>query len=160
MHHLARGSLGEMRTLLFELQPAMLLTKGPEELLQQLAHSVMSRTQITVETNVRGERPLPDKVRIALYRIAQEALNSVTKHAEAGRAVINLELGPEQVVLQIEDDGRGFDPAMVPRLGFGLRSMADRAKDIGAEFHLESQPGQGTRIQVMWNPQNERGDEA
>jgi signal transduction histidine kinase/ligand-binding sensor domain-containing protein len=160
LHHLARGALGEMRTLLFELQPAMVLAKGPEELLQQLAYSAMSRTQITVETNVHGERALPDKVRVAIYRITQEALNNVTKHAEADRAIVELELGPEQVVLQIEDDGRGFDPARVPRTGFGLRSMADRAKDIGAEFHLESQPGQGTRIQVVWKPQNERVDGA
>jgi PAS domain S-box-containing protein len=160
LHHLARGALGEMRSLLFELQPAMLLAKGPEELLQQLAYTAMIRTQITVETNVHGERRLPDRVRIALYRITQEALNNVTKHAEAGRAMVDLELGPEQVVLQIEDDGRGFDPAMAPRLGFGLRSMADRAKDVGAEFHLESQPGQGTQIRVVWKPQNERVDAA
>jgi signal transduction histidine kinase/ligand-binding sensor domain-containing protein len=158
LHHLARGALSEMRSLLFELQPAMLLEKGPEELLRQLAHTAMSRTQTKVETNVHGERALPDKVRIALYRITQEALNNIAKHAEAGRAIVELDLGPEQVVLQIEDDGPGFDPTMVPRFGFGVRSMADRAKDIGAEFHLDSQPGQGTQIQVVWRPQDEWGD--
>ncbi|MGD8819887.1 MAG: hypothetical protein PVF67_07220, partial [Anaerolineae bacterium] len=69
---------------------------GPEELLQQLAHTAMSQAQVTVETNVHGEGALPDKVRIALYRITQEALNNVTKHAEAAHAIVELDLEPEQ----------------------------------------------------------------
>jgi signal transduction histidine kinase len=73
--------------------------------------------------------------------------------------MVELDLGPEQVVLQIEDDGHGFDPAMVSRFGFGMRSMADRAKEIGAEFHLQSQPGQGTQIRVVWKPLTEQVDE-
>ncbi len=150
LHRLARGALGEMRTLLFELQPAMLLEKGPEELLRQLAHATMGRTQATVEVRVQGERALPDEVRVALYRIAQEALNNVSKHAEASQVIVELELEPEQVVLDIEDDGRGFDPEAVLPLGFGVRNMADRAKEIGAAFSLQSNPGQGTQIQVVW----------
>jgi signal transduction histidine kinase len=102
---------------------------------------------------------VPDEMRISLYRIAQEALNNVAKHAAASHAIIELELEPEQVVLHIEDDGRGFDSEAIPRLGFGVRNMADRAKDVGAEFHLESRPGQGTQIEVVWKPQNELADE-
>ena len=150
LHRLARGALGEMRTLLFELQPAMLLEKEPEELLRQLAHATMGRTQTMVEVGVRGERALPDEVRIALYRIAQEALNNVTKHAAASQVIVELELEPEQVVLDIKDDGRGFDPETVAKLGFGVRNMSDRAKEIGAAFSLQSYPGQGTQIQVVW----------
>jgi PAS domain S-box-containing protein len=150
LHRLARGALGEMRTLLFELQPAMLLEKGPEELLRQLAHATMGRTQTTVEVRVQGERALPDEVRVALYRIAQEALNNVTKHAEASQVIVELDLEPEQVILDIKDDGRGFEPESVPRLGFGVGNMADRAKEIGAAFSLQSHPGQGTQIQVVW----------
>ena len=150
LHRLARGALGEMRTLLFELQPAMLLEKRPEELLRQLAHATMGRTQTTVEVRVQGERALPDEARIALYRITQEALNNVTKHAEASEVVVELDLGPERVVLDIKDNGRGFDTETVPRLGFGVRNMADRAKEIGAAFSLQSHPGQGTQIQVVW----------
>ena len=153
LHRLARGALGEMRTLLFELQPAMLLEKEPEELLRQLAHATMGRTQTMVEVGVQGERALPDEVRIALYRIAQEALNNVTKHAAASQVIVELELEPEQVVLEIKDDGRGFDPEAVPRLGFGVRNMADRAKEIGASLSLQSHPGQGTQIQVVWPEQ-------
>jgi PAS domain S-box-containing protein len=159
LHRLARGALGEMRSLLLELQPAMLLEKDLEELLRQLADAKMSRTQTTVETRVSGERAVPDEMRISLYRIAQEALNNVAKHAAASHAIIELELEPEQVVLYIEDDGRGFDSEAVPRLGFGVRNMANRAKDVGAEFHLESRPGQGTQIEVVWKPQNELADE-
>jgi PAS domain S-box-containing protein len=150
LHRLARGALGEMRTLLFELQPAMLLEKEPEELLRQLAHATMGRTQTTVEVGVQGERALPDEVRVALYRIAQEALNNVTKHADASQVIVELDLEPEQVVLDIKDDGRGFDPETVPQLGFGVRNMADRANEIGAAFSLQSHPGQGTQIQVVW----------
>jgi PAS domain S-box-containing protein len=150
LHRLARGALGEMRTLLFELQPAMLLEKGPEELLRQLAHATMGRTQAMVEIRVQGERALPNEVRIALYWIAQEALNNVTKHAEASQVIVELELGPEQVVLDIKDDGRGFDPETAPRVGFGARNMAYRAKEIGAAFSLQSHPRQGTQIQVVW----------
>jgi len=150
LHRLARGALGEMRTLLFELQPAMLLEKKPEELLRQLAHATMGRTQTMVEVGVQGERALPDEVRIALYRIAQEALNNVTKHAAASQVIVELELEPEQVVLDIKDDGRGFDPETVPQRGFGVRNMADRAKEIGAAFSLQSHPGQGTQIHVVW----------
>jgi PAS domain S-box-containing protein len=159
LHRRARGALGEMRTLLFELKPAMLLEKAPNELLRQLAHAAMGRTQTAVEVNVQGERALPDEVRVALYRIAQEALNNVTKHAEASQVTIELDLEPEQVVLHVEDDGRGFDPLIVPQSGFGLRNMGDRAKDVGAEFHLESRPGQGTQIEVVWKPHNELADE-
>jgi signal transduction histidine kinase len=159
LHRRARGALGEMRTLLFELRPAMLLEKAPNELLRQLAHAAMGRTQTAVEVNVQGERALPDEVRVALYRIAQEALNNVTKHAEASQVTIELDLEPEQVVLHVEDDGRGFDPLIVPQSGFGLRNMGDRAKDVGAEFHLESRPGQGTQIEVVWKPHNELADE-
>jgi len=150
LHRLARGALGEMRTLLFELQPAMLLEKGPEELLRQLAHATMGRTHTSVEVSVQGESALPDDVRVALYRIAQEALNNVTKHAEASQVIVELEMEPEQVVLDIKDDGRGFDPEAVPQLGFGVRNMADRAKGIGAAFSLLSHPGQGVQIHVVW----------
>jgi signal transduction histidine kinase len=153
LHRRARGALGEMRTLLLELQPAMLLEKAPDELLRQLAHATMGQTQTTVETKVHGERALPDEVRIALYRIAQEALNNVAKHAAASYVIVELELESEQVVLCIDDDGRGFDSETVPRLGFGVRTMADRAKEIGATFSLESQPGQGTLIEVVWSEQ-------
>jgi PAS domain S-box-containing protein len=159
MHRLARGALGEMRTLLFELQPAMLLDRDLEELMRQLAHATMGRTQIAVETRVHVGHPVPDEVRIAFYRIAQEALNNIEKHAAASQAIVELYSQPEQVMLHIEDDGNGFDPVTVPQLGFGVRNMADRAKDIGAEFHLESRPEQGTQINVVWQPENAGVDE-
>jgi PAS domain S-box-containing protein len=150
MHRLARGALGEMRTLLLELQPAILLEKDLGEVLCQLADATMGRTQTIVETKVRGEHPLPDKVRVAVYRIVQEALNNVVKHAAAGRAMVELDLEPERAVLCIHDDGCGFDPQGLPGRGSGVRNMADRAQAIGAEFRLESQPGQGTRIEFVW----------
>jgi len=150
LHRLARGALGEMRTLLLELRPAILLEKDLAELLRQLAEATMGRTQSQVEISVYGERSLPDEVRIALYRIVQEALNNVVKHASASRAVVELDLGSEHVELCVWDDGRGFDPQAALGQGFGVQNMVDRAAGIGAEFHLQSQPGQGTRVEVIW----------
>ncbi len=150
LHRLSRGSLAEMRALLLELRPAMLREKSLSELLGQLAHATMGRTRLLVETKVEGERPLPGEVHVALYRITQEALNNVVKHAEASQATIYLDCGPKQVALSIHDDGRGFDPEAVSGQGFGMQNMADRAKGIGAEFSLQSQPGEGTLIEVVW----------
>ena len=150
LHRLARGALGEMRNLLLELQPAMLLEKDLGELLRQLANATMGRTQIAVETRVNGERSLPDEVHIALYRIAQETLNNIVKHAATSQATIELDLEPAQVVLCIHDDGCGFDPLADAGHGFGIRNMTDRAETIGARFRLESQPGHGTQIKVVW----------
>ena len=150
LHRLARGALGEMRTLLLELRPAILLEKDLADLLRQLAEAAMGRAQLQVETRVRGERSLPGEVRIVLYRVTQEALNNVLKHAAASRAVVELDLGPEQVVLRVQDDGRGFDPQGDSGQGFGVQNMADRAAGIGARFHLWSQPGQGTGIELVW----------
>jgi len=150
LHRLSRGALAEMRALLLALRPAMLREKRLSELLRQLAHATMGRTQLLVETEVEGERPLPDEVHVALYRIAQEALNNIVKHAEATEVTLRLDFQSAQVVLSIGDDGRGFVPEAISGHGFGLQNMADRARGIGAKFSRRSQPGEGTEIRVIW----------
>jgi PAS domain S-box-containing protein len=150
LHRLSRGALAEMRALLLELRPTMLRETRLSELFRQLAHATMGRTRLHVEAKVEGERTLTEEVRLALYRIAQEALNNVVKHAEATQVTIHLRLQPAQVLLSVCDDGRGFVPEAVRGHGFGLQNMADRAKSIGAEFSLQCRPGEGTRIEVMW----------
>jgi signal transduction histidine kinase len=94
-----------------------------------------------------------------LYRITQEALNNVAKHAKASQAVVDLCCQPEQVELHIKDDGRGFEPEGVSPEHLGLGIMRERAETIGAAFKLQSRPGQGTHIEVVWPkpaPQEER----
>jgi PAS domain S-box-containing protein len=147
---LSRGALAEMRALLLELRPAMLLEKQLSELLRQLADATMGRTQLLVRVRVESDRTLPDEVHVALFRIAQEALNNVVKHANASQVMIRLDYEPELVVLRIHDDGCGFVSEAVPGQGFGMRNMADRARSIHGEFRIRSQLGSGTQIDVVW----------
>ncbi len=102
---------------------------------------------------------MPAAVRVAFYRIAQEALNNVAKHAEAGRVSVSLRCQPfgEQALLSatlcICDNGQGFDPAETPPDHLGLDIMRERAEAIGATLSIASQPGQGVQVTATW-----RGD--
>jgi signal transduction histidine kinase len=93
---------------------------------------------------------LPAEAQIALYRIAQEALNNIAKHARASQAKVSLHNEPGLVRLRISDDGIGFDPDSALAHQLGLDIMRDRAEAIGAVLRIESQPGHGTRIGVEW----------
>ena len=108
------------------------------------------RTRMPVTTTVVGDCELPADVQIALYRIAQEALNNIAKHSRASQAKVSLTSEPGQVRLRISDDGIGFDPDAAPAHHLGLAIMRDRAQAIGAVLRIESQPDHGTRIEVKW----------
>ncbi len=168
LRQLTRGALAEMRTLLLELRPAALIEANLGDLLRQLAESVSGRTGIPVAVSLEGcpLPDLPDEVHVALYRIAQEALNNVVKHAEAKRAEVRLtcarvgrtegtgKTGPDapvQVELRISDDGRGFNPATVAPDHLGLGIIRERAQAIGAKLRVESGVGKGTVVEVTWH---------
>ena len=103
-----------------------------------------------LDTGVRnGERKLPPDVQVGLYRIAQEALNNVVKHAQASQAVLSLRLG-DAVRLTVADNGAGFDPAAVTADHLGLKIMRERAEAMGAQLRIYSEPGEGTQISVIW----------
>jgi len=93
---------------------------------------------------------LQPEVQEALYRITQEALNNISKHAAANAARVALTCSLEEVVLVIADDGRGFDPAEQARASLGLGIMRERAAKIGAALRIESALGAGTTITVIW----------
>ncbi len=150
VRQLTRGALAEMRTLLLELRPAALLAADLGELLRQLAEAVTGRARVPVELKIEGNGELPPEVKIALYRIVQEALNNMAKHAGASRATIGLQHAPDRVELWVEDDGRGFDVAGVPAGHLGLGIMRERAAAIDASLDISSQAGGGTRIIVIW----------
>jgi signal transduction histidine kinase len=98
---------------------------------------------------LRGDVELPVDVKVALYRIAQESLNNVAKHAGASQATVRMRCG-DDVELEVVDDGLGFDVDGVPPDSLGLGIMQERAKDIGAELSVESEVGEGTTVRVRW----------
>lgn len=158
---LSRGALAEMRTLLLELRPAALVDTKLEDLLRQLGEAASGREGFPIQVLVEGMGTLPPEVHIALYRIAQEALNNIVKHARASQATIRLcyscsahEEGQparnQSVLLSIIDNGRGFDPIQAPHNRLGLGIMQERANAIGANLFVDSQPGEGTQVTVLW----------
>ncbi len=150
LHELTRGALAEMRALLLELRPASLEETELVDLLRQLADSVTGRARVPVTLQVEGECRIPSEVKVVLYRVTQEALNNVVKHAGAGRATVSLHCRNGGVELMIIDDGRGFDPGHVRPDHLGLDIMRERAEGVGAVLSVESRVGQGTRVTVVW----------
>jgi two-component system nitrate/nitrite sensor histidine kinase NarX len=164
LRQLTRGALAEMRTLLLELRPSALMEVGLGDLLRQLGEAAGSRARVPVDVTYEGQCALEPEVQIAFYRIAQEALSNIVKHAGASRATVALRCSSHSpsasaararatgtvVELQIEDDGCGFEPARVPVESLGLTIMRERAAAIGAEFEIGSQVGRGSHVRVVW----------
>ncbi len=147
-------SLRELRRLVFDLRPPALDNLGLAAALQSYARDWQNRTGIPVTVEAERYEPrLPFETETALYRIGQEALTNVAKHAEASRAVVRLERDEERAGVVVEDDGVGFDVAASTQsengsVGVGLLSMEQRAAELGGSFHVESTPGQGTTVRV------------
>jgi len=158
LRELTRGALAEMRTLLLELRPSALTDTALPNLMRQLSEAIIGRARLPIELVVDGECELPPEVQVALYRIAQEALNNVVKYARASQVGINLRLQPGSVRLSIMDDGVGFDPAAVPPNHLGLRIMRERAEAIGARLSIYSEPDVGTQVAVNWQKQGQDND--
>jgi len=162
MKHLARCALAEMHSLLLEPRPGALVDTTLGDLLSQLAEAVGRRARLPVTLRVEPLGPLPPEVRVAVYRIAQEALNNIVEHAAASRAEVRLRCvslrpyttsGGEQgdgLELCIADNGRGFIPESTSVRHLGLRIMREHAEAIGAELRIESQLGHGTQVVVAW----------
>ena len=153
LRQLSRGALAEMRALLLELRPTALVEAELGDLLRQLGEATTGRARVPVALEVEEEQEcdLPPDVKVALYRIAQEALNNVAKHAGASQVTVGLCCAPEQVELCISDDGRGFDPDIIPPDHLGVGIMRERAEAIGATLTVESEVGRGTVVVVVWN---------
>jgi len=154
---LSRGALAEMRSLLFELRPAALEQEGLEAALAKYAAAFQSREGIQVELRSSAVRRLTLDEEEALYRIAQEALNNVLKHASAATVVIDLAIGDAGARLCVRDNGVGFDRnGSAGRAegapGFGMTSMQERARLCGGRAWVESQPGAGTAVHVELGP--------
>lgn len=156
LRQLARGALAEMRTLLLELRPATLVDVSLDDLLRQLSEATIGRARVPVALNIEGHKVLPFDVKIAFYRIAQEALNNIAKHSGASKAQVNLKYdyvnpeGKQTVKLIISDNGRGFDPCHITGEHLGIGIMRERTEAIRAELVVDSCIGKGTDIIVCW----------
>ena len=150
LRELARGALAEMRTLLLELRPAVLIEAALDELLQQLINATIARARIEGELHIEGNiNDLPQETHVAIYRTTQEALNNVAKHAEASKVVVAIHRNAELLTLSISDDGRGFDGSTQRGGHFGLGNMRERIETVGGTISMQSNPGEGTSVFVQ-----------
>ena len=171
LRRLTSGALAEMRELLAELRPSVLTDSSLGDLLRQLTNAFTGRTNIPVSLTIAGEHVLSAEIQVALYRICQEALNNIAKHAGASQVEIDLQYdagvaqasssvayaGKPQVVvvnlveMRIRDDGHGFDPNQSTASGhYGLDMMRERAEAVGARLTVTSRPSHGTEITLRW----------
>jgi PAS domain S-box-containing protein len=150
LHQLIRGALTETRNLVLELRPPAMITVEIDRLLHQLAEVVQVRKQMEIDVDADHTINLPPDIKLAFYRIAQEALTNIAKHAKATQAEIHLHQQQGIIELVISDNGHGFDADDILSGSQGFAHMQERAHSIGAQLSVESQPGKGTLITVTW----------
>jgi len=143
---LAEAGLAEMRALIFELRPESLETEGLVSAFTKQAAALQARHEIAVSISLCDEPDLPLRAKQELYRIAQEALHNTVKHARASKVDLVLHRTANAVILEVRDDGVGFDPLGSFPGHLGLRSMQERVSNLGGSLQIESAPGQGTHI--------------
>ena len=152
LRQLTRGALAEMRTLLMELRPTAIVEIELSDLLRQLGEAFTGRARLPVQMDVSEAIEFPSDVKVGLYRIAQEALNNIFKHAGATQVTISLKSKQIGVELCIADNGRGFDPTGISPDHFGLKIMNERCKEIGAQLAIDTETGVGTKVITRWRP--------
>ena len=161
LRRLTRGALAEMRTMLLELRPSA-VTKTPlGELLAQLTEAVTSRSGLPFQFLIEQIPMLPEDVHTSFYRITQESLNNVIKHAQASLVTVSLSATPDltdtgdgwrgEVKLVIKDDGRGFSTPDSSHEHMGMSIIRERAAAINAAVIINSKPGSGTELTLVWH---------
>ncbi len=145
---LTRANLEEARRSVLDLRAAPLAGRSLEQALAALVHDRQTDAKVKISFEASDSRPLPARVEAGLYRVAQEALTNIVRHARARRATVRWLTTPKYTQLIIEDDGAGFDVAQIPADRHGLIGMQERAHLLGGTLHLHSQPRRGTQIQV------------
>ncbi len=160
LRRLTHGALAEMRTMLIELRPSAVINTPLSELLAQLTEAITSRSGVPFQLFIEQIPILPDDVQLNFYRIAQEALNNVVKHAQAMQVSVSLNetqvptvsnsLSSRIVKLVIQDDGVGFYSGNTQSGHLGIGIMNERATAINATLVLVSEPGHGTLVSLTW----------
>ncbi len=139
-----------------EVRRALTMMRDEFELIPQLENACTNfttRNRLPAELTVDGEVPaLTDEQQLTVFRILQECLTNIAKHAAAQSVVVEVKFSDEEVTLRIRDDGKGFDPQKTPRHHYGLQNMRERARKIRGRVEIESAPGEGTEVRLFITP--------
>jgi signal transduction histidine kinase len=150
LQRLTRGALSEMRTLLRELRPYTIAETDLTTLITHLSEGLAARHDIPAHIRTEMTGCLPPDVHITMYRIAQEAMNNIARHANASSLAVDLTGTESDVALRITDDGYGFDDAIASAGGMGMDIMRERADEVGAHLVVSSEQDIGTTVEVTW----------
>lgn len=153
---LSQSALAEMRSLIQQLHSSPMFEEGLAVALRRHVIERREKDGLVMDLQISGERRLPPETEAALFRVVQEALNNVIKHAQTERASVVLCLDKNPISLLIEDHGKGFDPADIQSSSeqagstshLGLSGMAERVQALGGRLIVDTEPGKGTRIRV------------
>ncbi len=163
METMADHSLDELQRLIADLRPSHLDDLGLAPALRWYANDIEERTRLDVSVEIQGEEQVVSpSVKIAIFRIVQEALTNVIKHAQAKNVRIVLSFEEELVKVRVMDDGQGFDVRSTragKRKTWGLTNMNERASMLGGKFEIHSTPGKGVTIDVSIPDFQEKIDE-
>ncbi|MDH3752719.1 MAG: sensor histidine kinase [Acidimicrobiia bacterium] len=147
---LVLSSLAEMRTLLFELQPKAVESASMTTLIESLCESMEAGYDHPIEVALTDGPGLPTEQKLALYRIAQESLSNSLRHAHATRIAVSAAVDATGVVLEVIDDGDGFDARTI-QFGHGLRNISERAVEVGVALDITTSAGSGTKVTATWS---------
>jgi signal transduction histidine kinase len=151
LSRLIRGALAEMRSMLIELRMGDLHRQTLEQLLVTLVDGARARSQAAISLSLMKDVPeLPEKVTIAFYRIAREAMINTTVHSGASQIQVSLFEEEGRLVLRVQDNGCGFELQEVQAGHLGLNIMDERAQEVGASLQIDTEPGQGTTVRLAW----------
>jgi len=156
LRRLTRAAQAEMRALLAELQPSALTDTDIGDLLHLLGNALSGRINVPVTVKVAKDLILPAEIQVAFYRVCQEALNNIARHAKASRIDIELKDEGPIIELRIHDNGKGFDPDQIMAGHYGLGMMRERAEAVGAQLSIMSQPRHGTELVMQWRKDSQK----
>ncbi len=148
------STIRDLRAFIMDMRPRQLYEEDLMDGLQRLVNEFRANTLLEAKLSgpSEGLEDLPDAYAIALFHICQEALANVAKHAQAKKVEVLVWTTPDRVLMEIHDDGRGFDPQKVQlTLGHGISNMQTRARNVGGDLEITSEPGEGTTI-LVWMP--------
>ncbi|MBW7460245.1 sensor histidine kinase, partial [Paenibacillus sepulcri] len=145
---MAGNAQNEMRALLRQLRPATLEGKSLKEGLEELLEEMADKQSLTIRSEIELVEGLPKGVEDHLFRITQEGLSNILRHSEATSATVRLGLYNHQVHLRITDNGIGFNRDAAKSSSYGLKTVQERANEIGGVATVVSSPGKGTQVDV------------